>query len=95
MRRSGTPGKGGKMLVWVAMSALLGVLPLVGIGELFAHGLSFTVGGLFMTLILLATSGIFLQNTVASARKMRASKQSTAAEPLKAAQAAAGAEKGT
>ena len=83
------------MLVWVAMSALLGVLPLVGIGELFAHGLSFTVGGLFMTLILLAMSGIFLQNTVAGARKMRASKQGKVAEPLKAAQAAAGAEKGS
>ena len=83
------------MLVWVAMSALLGVLPLVGIGELFANGISFTVGGLFMTLILLAMSGIFLENTVAGARKMRAVKKGSAAEPLKAAQAAAGAQKGS
>lgn len=95
MSRYVAPNEGGSMLVWVAVSALLGVLPLVGIGELFANGLSFTVGGLFMSLILLAMSGIFLQNTVAGARKMRTPQEGKAAEPLKAAQAAAGAQKGS
>ena len=57
------------MLVWVALSVLMGVLPLAGIGELFANGLSFTVGGLFMTLILLAMSGIFFQSAVAGVRQ--------------------------
>ena len=63
------------MLVWVALSAVLGVLPLLGIGELYNNGLSFTVGGLFMSLILLAMSGIFWQSTLASARRMKAARQ--------------------
>ena len=84
------------MLVWVAISALLGVLPLLGIGELYVNGLSFTVGGLFMTLILLATSSIFFQNTVAALRRVKASNSDNKkAEPMKAAQAAAGAQKGS
>jgi uncharacterized membrane protein len=81
------------MLLWVAISALMGVLPLLGIGELYANGLSFTVGGLFMSLILLAMSGIFWQNTVAGVRRMKLAKQEKP-EPLKAAQAAAGTQKG-
>ena len=84
------------MLVWVTVSALLGVLPLLGIGELYANGLSFTVGGLFMSLILLAVAGVFLQNTVAGVRAVKEAKQeSKNAEPAKAAQAAAGAQKGS
>lgn len=84
------------MLVWVAVSALLGVLPLLGIGELYANGLSFTVGGLFMTLILLALSGVFLQNTVAGVRAVRTPKEAnTGADSPKVAQAAAGAQKGS
>jgi hypothetical protein len=82
------------MLVWVALSVLMGVLPLAGIGELFANGLSFTVGGLFMTLILLAMSGIFFQSAVAGVRQVRAAK-SAPGEPLKAAHAAAGTQKGS
>ena len=83
------------MLVWVAMSALLGVLPLLGIGELYINGLSFTVGGLFMTLILLAMSAIFLQNTVAGVQQIKAAKQEKhAAQPLRA-QAVAGTQKGS
>jgi hypothetical protein len=81
------------MLVWVTISALMGVLPLVGIGELYDNGLSFTVGGLFMSLILLAMSGIFLQSTVAGARRMKSAKAE--GQPMKAAQAAAGAQKGS
>ncbi|HEV2116497.1 MAG TPA: hypothetical protein VGR48_10755 [Terriglobales bacterium] len=80
------------MLVWVAISAVLGVLPLLGIGELYANGLSFTVGGLFMSLILLAMSGIFLQNTVAGVRGIKADRQERS-EPAKA-RAAAGNQKG-
>ncbi len=81
------------MLVWVTVSALMGVLPLLGIGELYENGLSFTVGGLFMSLILLAMSGIFWQSTVAGARRMKAARQEKS-EPLKA-QAAAGTQKGS
>lgn len=83
------------MLVWVGMSALLGVLPLLGVGELYINGLSFTVGGLFMTLILLAMSGIFLQNTVAGVQQIKAAKPAKlASEPLRA-QAVAGTQKGS
>jgi uncharacterized membrane protein len=82
------------MLVWVALSVALGVLPLVGIGELFSNGFSFTVGGLFMTLILLAMSGIFFQSAVAGMRRVRAAKNAPG-EPLRAAQAAAGTRKGS
>ena len=81
------------MLLWVAISAVLGVLPLLGIGELYANGLSFTVGGLFMSLILLAMSGIFWQNTVAGMRRIKLAKREKP-EPLKAAQATAGTQKG-
>jgi uncharacterized membrane protein len=83
------------MLLWIAISAVWAVLPLVGIGELYSNGLSLTVGGLFMSLILLAMSGIFLQSTVAGVRRMRAARQEKpGAEPMKA-QAAAGAQKGS
>ncbi len=83
------------MLLWVALSAVLGVLPLLGIGELYNNGLSFTVGGLFMSLILLAMSGIFWQSTVAGARRMKVARQEkSGSEPLKA-QAAAGTQKGS
>jgi uncharacterized membrane protein len=81
------------MLVWVMISALMGVLPLVGIGELYNNGLSFTVGGLFMSLILLAMSGIFWQSVFAGARRMKAAKAED--WPLKATQAAPGAQKGS
>lgn len=83
------------MLVWVAISAVLGVLPLLGIGELYANGLSFTVGGLFMSLILLAMSGIFLQSTVAGVRRMRLAKEGKPAGERLKAQAAAGTQKGS
>ncbi len=84
------------MLVWVTVSALLGVLPLLGIGELYANGLSFTVGGLFMSLILLAVAGVFLQNTVAGVRAVKAAKREEKnGKGLKAAQAAAGTQKGS
>jgi len=72
----------------------MGVLPLAGIGELFANGLSFTVGGLFMTLILLAMSGIFFQSAVAGVRRVRAAKNAPG-EPLRTSQAAAGTQKGS
>ena len=82
------------MLVWVALSAVLGVLPLLGIGELYENGLSFTVGGLFMSLILLAMSGIFWQSAVAGVGRMKTARQEKPGpEPIKA-QAAAGTQKG-
>jgi len=52
----------------LALSLILGVLPLAGIGWIFASGMitlwpfSATVDGLFMTLILLTLSACFLLN---------------------------------
>jgi hypothetical protein len=58
----------------LVLSFVLGLLPLVGIGWIFASGMitlfpaSATVDGLFMTLILLALSACFLLNAYWEAR---------------------------
>jgi len=58
----------------LALSLILGVLPLAGVGWIFASGMitlwpfSATVDGLFMTLILLTLSGCFLLNAYWEAR---------------------------
>lgn len=58
----------------LVLSLVLGLLPLAGVGWIFASGmitlspLSFTVDGLFMTLILLTLSGCFLLNAYWEAR---------------------------
>jgi len=81
---------------WLALSVVLGILPLLAIADLFVDGLLFTVDGLFMSLILLAMAGIFLSNAVACVRRYRGGKAENSGAPaLKAAQVAAGTEKGS
>ena len=82
-------------IAWLVLSLVMGVLPLLAIAGLFRNGLLFTVDGLFMSLILLAIAGIFLLNAVACVRRYRGGKTEKSGAPaLKAAQAAAGTEKG-
>jgi hypothetical protein len=83
-------------IVWLAVSVVLGIVPLLAIAGLFVNGLLFTVDGLFMSLILLVFAGIFLQNAAASLRRLRSAKpEKAAATPLQTAQAAAGMQKGS
>ncbi len=49
-------------------SICLGLFPLAGIALMAANGFLFTVDGLFMSLILLTISGIFLLNVALEAR---------------------------
>ena len=82
-------------IVWLLVSVVLAILPLLGIAGLFIDSLLFTVDGLFMSLILLAVAGIFLMNAVACVRRYRSGHAKTsAAPPLQAAEAAAGTQKG-
>lgn len=46
----------------LALSLVLGILPLLGIAWTLMNGLITTVDGLFMTLILLTLSGVFMLN---------------------------------
>ena len=46
----------------LAVSVVLGILPLLGIVWTIANGTILTVDGLFMTLILLTLSGLFFLN---------------------------------
>lgn len=83
-------------IAWLALSVVLGILPLLAIAGLFVDGLLFTVDGLFMSLILLAMAGIFLSNAMACVRRYRGGKaQKSGSSPLKAAQVAAGTQKGS
>jgi hypothetical protein len=59
---------GGTMLV-VLLSILLGIIPLLGIVWIFVSHTLTTVDGLFMSLILLALSGIFFFNAVLEFRR--------------------------
>lgn len=73
----------------LALSVVLGLLPLAGVGWIFASGmitlspLSFTVDGLFMTLILLTLSGCFLLNAYWEARDHGLIRKKAAAAPAK------------
>ena len=81
---------------WLALSVVLGILPLLAIAGLFADGFLFTVDGLFMSLILLAMAGIFLSNAAACLRRYRGGRaEKSGSSLLKAAQVAAGTEKGS
>lgn len=83
-------------IAWLALSVVLGILPLLAIAGLFVDGLLFTVDGLFMSLILLAMAGIFLSNAMACVRRYRGGKaQKSGSSPLKAAQVVAGTQKGS
>ena len=46
----------------IVVSAVLGILPLLGIAWTFGTGTIKTVDGLFITLILLTLSGVFFLN---------------------------------
>ncbi|MGO8795136.1 MAG: hypothetical protein ACLQLC_09965 [Candidatus Sulfotelmatobacter sp.] len=46
----------------LAISLVLGILPLLGIAWTLMNGMITTVDGLFMTLILLTLSGVFMLN---------------------------------
>jgi hypothetical protein len=46
----------------LALSLVLGILPLLGVAWTLMNGLITTVDGLFMTLILLTLSGVFMLN---------------------------------
>jgi hypothetical protein len=46
----------------LALSLVLGILPLLGVVWTLANGMITTVDGLFMSLILLTLSGVFLLN---------------------------------
>jgi hypothetical protein len=50
------------LAVMLLISAMLGMIPLVGIVWIIVTGTVTTVDGLFMSLILLTLSGIFLLN---------------------------------
>lgn len=52
-------------------SALLAFLPLLGIVWIFTRGTETTVDGLFMSLILLAISGVFGMNAAWELRRLR------------------------
>jgi hypothetical protein len=53
----------------LVLSILLGLVPLAGIAQLVMNGNITTVDGLFMSLILLALSGILFLNVYLEARK--------------------------
>ena len=46
----------------LALSLVLGILPLLGVGWTLMNGMITTVDGLFMSLILLTLSGVFMLN---------------------------------
>jgi hypothetical protein len=53
----------------LVLSVVLGLLPLVGIAWTVQNGMITTVDGLFMSIILLALSGILFLNVFLEARK--------------------------
>src|ERR1700722_14339100 len=54
---------GGSVLsMMLALSLVLGILPLLGIAWTLMNGMITTVDGLFMSLILLTLSGVFMLN---------------------------------
>jgi hypothetical protein len=54
----------------LAISLVLGVLPLLGIVWTLTNGMITTVDGLFMSLILLTLSGVFMLNAYWELRDM-------------------------
>jgi len=55
----------------MALSAVLGIVPLLGIVWTVQHADVTTVGGLFLTLILLSLSGIMFLNMALEIRNRR------------------------
>ena len=54
----------------LALSLVLGILPLLGVVWTLANGMITTVDGLFMSLILLTLSGVFMLNAYWEMRDM-------------------------
>jgi uncharacterized membrane protein len=76
----------------LAVSALLAILPLIGVVWTLMNGMITTVDGLFMSLILLMLSGVFALNVFWEARDMGLIKKkpltTPAAKPAAAAKSA-------
>jgi heme/copper-type cytochrome/quinol oxidase subunit 4 len=71
---------GGTMLV-VLLSILLGIIPLLGVVWILMSRTITTVDGLFLSLILLALSGIFFLNAFLEFRRGLRDDDSTARKP--------------
>jgi uncharacterized membrane protein len=65
----------------LALSIALGVLPLLGVAWTLMNGMILTVDGLFMTLILLMLSGVFMLNAYWEMRSMGLIGKEPAAAP--------------
>ncbi|HWW13338.1 MAG TPA: hypothetical protein VN310_01650 [Candidatus Dormibacteraeota bacterium] len=73
----------------LALSLVLGILPLLGVVWTLANGMITTVDGLFMSLILLTLSGVFMLNAFWEMRDLgmigkKAAAPATKAPPAKA-----------
>ncbi|MGZ4732027.1 MAG: hypothetical protein ACXVZH_07775 [Terriglobales bacterium] len=64
----------------LVLSVVLGLVPLAGIGWTVENGMIATVDGLFMSVIMLALSGILFLNVYLEARKKFAGKQAPPAQ---------------
>jgi hypothetical protein len=54
----------------LAVSIVLGILPLIGVAWTLMNGMITTVDGMFMSLILLTLSGVFMLNAYWEMRDM-------------------------
>ena len=65
----------------LALSLVLGILPLLGVAWTLMNGMITTVDGLFMSLILLILSGVFMLNAYWEMRDLGMLGKKTAAAP--------------
>jgi hypothetical protein len=65
----------------LALSLVLGILPLFGVVWTLANGMITTVDGLFMSLILLTLSGVFMLNAYWEMRDLGMFPKKKAAAP--------------
>lgn len=72
----------------LALSLVLGILPLLGVVWTLANGMITTVDGLFMSLILLTLSGVFMLNAFWEMRDLGMIGKKKAAVPAAKAPAA-------
>ena len=72
----------------LAISLVLGILPLLGVVGTLMNGMITTVDGLFMSLILLTLSGVFMLNAYWEVRDMGLIAKKKAAVPVAKAPAA-------
>jgi ABC-type enterochelin transport system permease subunit len=64
----------------LVLSIVIGLIPLVGIAWTVENGMIATVDGLFMSIIMLALSGILFLNVVLEARKKFTLKKAPSAQ---------------